>query len=240
MAPFRPSSLIGIAFALWLALGPSDASAQAYEDTYQTWVSTTIQGNVTPDVQLYVDLNGRFYDDFHPFQLLLRPAIGLRLTDGMYAWIGYGWTPSWNAQRRFVDEHRVWEQWTFDIPGLPSGLRVFLRSRLEQRARPEIGSDVALRFRQLARILVPFAPGFPLHLSLWDEAFIALTDSGDSAGMLWQRAGFDQNRLFVGVGWNVMDGLRIEAGYLNHWVVRSAGVDDVHHVAAVNAFITIR
>ena len=102
MAPFRSSPVTGIAFALWLALGPSDASAQAYEDTYQTWASTTIQGNVTPDVQLYVDLNGRFYDDFHPFQLLVRPAIGLRLADGMYAWIGYGWTPSWNAQRRFV------------------------------------------------------------------------------------------------------------------------------------------
>jgi hypothetical protein len=219
---------------------PALARAQAYTASYQTWASATIQGNVHPDVQLCVDLNARFYDDFHPYQMLVRPAVGVRLTEGMYAWLGYGWTPSWTASRGYVDEHRAWEQWTYDVPGLGAGLRVFLRTRLEQRARPSIGSDVALRLRQFARILIPFAPGFPLHLSLWDEAFVALTDSGDSTGRLWQRIGFDQNRLFGGIGWTIDPSWRIEAGYLNHWIVRANAVDEVHHVAMVNVFVTIR
>lgn len=223
------------------SLVPMHASAQAFDDAYQTWTSVTVQGNVTPDVQLYADLNWRFYDDFHPYQQLYRPGIGLRLTDGMYAYLAYAWTPSWNAERQFVDEHRIWEQWAYDIPGLPDGLRVFLRTRLEQRFRPELSSDVALRLRQFVRVLVPFARDFPVHLSLWDEAFFALSDAGLSSGSgLWQSAGFDQNRLFLGLGWNLVPGeLRIEAGYLNHWIVRPR-VDTIHHVLAINAFVTIR
>lgn len=216
------------------------AAAQAYESSYQTWASLTVQGEVTPDLVLYVDLNWRFYDDFHPYQQLYRPGLGVRIADGMHVWLAYAWTPSWNDARQYVDEHRIWEQWTYDVPDLPGGLRFYLRSRLEQRFRPELSSDVALRFRQFARVLVPFAQSLPLHLSLWDEAFVALSDAGLSAGGLWQRVGFDQNRLFVGISWNVAPGVRVEAGYLNHWIVRPTATDEVHHVAALNAFVTIR
>jgi hypothetical protein len=222
------------------SLVPFEASAQAFDHTYQTWTSVTVQGNVTPDVQLYVDANWRFYDDFHPFQQLYRPGIGLRLTDGMVAYLAYAWTPSWNAERRFIDEHRIWEQWAYDIPGLPDGLRLFFRTRFEQRFRPELSSDVALRMRQFVRVLVPFARDFPVHLSLWDEVFFALSDAGlSSDGGLWQRAGFDQNRIFFGVGWNIVPReLRIEAGYLNQWIVRH-GTDIVNHALMVNAFVTV-
>lgn len=241
--PARPTfPAIGV-LVLALCSVPGIARAQAYAESYQTWLSLTLQGNVTPDVQLYVDLNGRFYDfddELHPFQILIRPAVGLRLSEGMYAWLGYGWTPTWSPQHAFVDEHRVWEQWSFDIPGLPGGVRVFLRTRLEQRARPTISSDVALRLRQFARVLVPLVHGVPVHLSLWDEAFVALTDSSTSAGAQWQAMGFDQNRLFVGVSISPADGVRVEVGYLSHWNVRHTSTDLVRHVLAVNAFATIR
>lgn len=237
----KQRTLAGSALAVAaLACVPAGrAEAQAYESSAQTWVSLTVQGNVTRELALYVDLNWRFYDDFHPYQQLYRPGIGVRLDEGMYVWLAYAWTPSWSPSRHLVDEHRVWEQWTYDVPGLPSGLRVYVRSRLEQRARPALSSDVALRVRQLARLLVPFARGLPVHLSLWDEAFVALSDAGLSAGGLWQRAGFDQNRLFLGLGWSAAPGVRIEAGYLSHWIVRDGSTDEVHHVAAVNGFATI-
>lgn len=238
------SPALGLALLVWGA--GARARAQAYDASYQTWASLTLAGDAHPDVQLYVDLNGRFYDDFHPFQILVRPAIGVRLSPGMHAWLGYGWTPSWSATRLFTDEHRIWEQWTWDVPGLPDGLRFFLRTRLEQRMRPEIGSDVALRLRQMVRVIVPFARGSEWGLSLWDEAFVGLTDSAHAAdpvagrtAALWQRAGFDQNRLFVGLSWGAAPGVRVEAGYLNHWVVRE-GRDDVHHVGAINGFVTFR
>lgn len=222
-----------------LSLAPARARAQAYDDSYQTWASLTVQGEVTPDLVLYIDLNWRFWDDFAPYQQLYRPGIGYRIAPGMHVWLAYAWTPSWSRTGDFTDEHRIWEQWTYDIPGLPDGLKVYLRSRLEQRFRPETSSDVALRFRQMARVLVPFARDFPLSLSLWDEAFVGLSDAGNSAGGLWQRAGFDQNRLFLGISWTPMPTVRIEAGYLNHWIVRPTQ-DEVHHVLAINGFVTFR
>ncbi|MDQ3036218.1 MAG: DUF2490 domain-containing protein [Myxococcota bacterium] len=239
----RREVLASSALALVLATAaamPARASAQAYEASYQTWTSLTVQGNVTPDLALYVDLNWRFYDDFHPYQQLYRPGLGYRIAPGMYVWLAYAWTPSWNDARQFVDEHRIWEQWSYDVPGLPSGIRWYSRVRLEQRFRPELSSDVALRLRFMSRVLVPFAPDLPLHLSLWDEAFVPVTNAGQSAGGLWQRIGFDQNRLFVGVGWNVVPPqVRIELGYLNHWIVSHAGTDVVHHAVALNAFVTV-
>jgi hypothetical protein len=216
------------------------ARAQAHQHSYQTWTSLTVQGHVSPDFQLYLDVNFRFYDDFHPFQMLFRPGFGLRVGEHMWAYVAYAWTPSWTAQHEFVDEHRIWEQWTWDPSGLPDGMRVFVRTRLEQRFRPEVGPDVALRLRQFLRLLVPFGRGSPIHLSLWDEAFIGLTDAGDAMGRLWQRLGFDQNRLVAGLGWNAADGVRIEAGYMNHWVVRHTGTDEIHHVLAINGFWTFR
>jgi hypothetical protein len=230
--------------ALWLSVAgvlcrPATVEAQAFEAAYQTWTSMTIQALVHPDLQIYFDANLRLYDDFHPYQVLLRPGLGARIGDGMWITLAYAWTPSWNAEREFVDEHRIWEQWTWDPSGLPGRMRLFVRTRFEQRFRPALSSDVALRVRQFVRLLVPYTPDSPLHLSLWDEAFVALTDSGDATGRLWQRLGFDQNRLFLGVGWNASDGVRIEIGYLNHWIVRP-GTDDVHHALMVNGFVTIR
>jgi hypothetical protein len=237
----KRETIVGAALVAALTcLAAPSAHAQAYESSAQTWLSVTVQGNVTPDLVLYIDLNWRFYDDFHPYQQLYRPGIGLRIDEGMYVWLAYAWTPSWSASRELIDEHRVWEQWSYDVPGLPGGVRFYLRSRLEQRARPALSSDVALRFRQLARVLVPLVRDLPLHLSLWDEAFVPLTDAGLSEGGLWQRAGFDQNRLFVGLSWSAAPGVRIEAGYLNHWIVRDGSTDEVHHVAAVNGFVTIQ
>ncbi|AKF05329.1 DUF2490 domain-containing protein [Sandaracinus amylolyticus] len=231
---------LAIVLSTCSVLAPSRVHAQAYDDSYQTWLSVAVQGNVTPDWTLYIDLNWRFWDDFGPYQQLYRPAVAYRVAPGMHVWLGYGWTPSWSRDEVLTDEHRIWEQWTWDLQGLEGGLKIFFRSRLEQRFRPEISSDVGIRFRQFARVLVPFARDFPVHLSLWDEVFIGLNDAGLSAGGLWQRLGFDQNRLFVGVGWNVVPGqLRLEAGYMNHWIVRPTQ-DEVHHVAMLNGFVTIQ
>ena len=56
----------------------------------------------------------------------------------------------------------------------------------------------------------------PLRWVAYDEAFVNL--NGAAGG---PPQGFDQNRLFVGVGWQ-QDSTLFELGYLNNFVVRSA------------------
>lgn len=232
--------------ARWWMLACLLTSSSAHADdgdtpsSYQTWVSTTLQGNVYKRFALMLDMHGRFYDDFQPYQLLFRPAAGLQIGKGMYLFLGYGWTPSWNTQHQYTSEHRIWEQWQWDIPGLTYGLRLFLRSRLEQRFRDVGEVSTGVRFRQLLRLLIPVERGSPLHLSVWDEAFVSFNDAGGGgSGPLWQHAGFDQNRLFAGVGVFVGAVTRLELGYLNHHIVRP-GADTVHHVCSINAAINFK
>ncbi len=225
---------------LWIVclLMPLIGRAQEYRVAYQTWGSLAAQGNVHPNIALYIDLNTRFYDDFRAHQALFRPAIGLRLVDTMYLWLGYAWAPSQNEQHKFIDEHRIWEQWTCDLPGLPKPLAFFLRTRLEQRFRPGTSSDMGWRYRQLVRIRVFFSAGFPLYASVWNEVFFALNHAEDSGQRAWMRRGFDQNRVFVGPGWKVSRIVSIEFGYMNR-IIRKSGPEDMRHVFAVNASVNV-
>lgn len=222
------------AFAAFV-LAPSEARGESPEDAFQTWTSVLAQGNPTKTTQVVFDGHLRLYDDFSPFQVLLRIMGGLRLADGMYAGAGYGWTPSFSPEGDFTDEHRAFEQWHFDVPGLGGGTRVYLRTRLEQRFRPA-REGVGFRFRQMARAIAPLSPGWPVGLSVWDELFVGLNDAGGEGP--WQRAGLDQNRLFFGPSWSASPAFRLEVGYLNHWVFRP-DTDAMNHAFMTNAFLSL-
>jgi len=236
---WRPISTLVFSLGLTLTCtGGWATPAHAFEESFQNWNSLTIQGDATPDLQLYIDLNARLYDDLSASTFIVRPALGFRLMDRMYGWLGYAWTPGWTDNGALVREHRLWEQWTYDLPGFPDGFQLFFRSRLEQRFRPGHAQTTAFRFRQLVRLLVPIAWGGALRLSLWDELFVGLSRAEQAVGQLWQRSGLNQNRLFLGPSLNVTADVRLECGYLLQ-VVFQPQEDTVHHIAALNAFVLI-
>jgi Protein of unknown function (DUF2490) len=80
------------------------------------------------------------------------------------------------------------------------------------------------RLRQMFRVTMPLesAPKFSLVGS--NEVFMNLNRTDWGA-----RSGFDQNRLFVGVGYGATSKLRLEAGYLNQYV-DTATIDRRNHV----------
>lgn len=250
------ASLVASVAATLLALTPGPAEAKDVAESYQTWTSLTFQQNVAKRVAFYVDVNFRFYDDFHPFNQLYRPGIGYLLGDGMTFYVAYAWTPLWrdvvtkaadsddgqdHRDHPYVDEHRLWQQFTADVPRLPRKLGVFLRSRVEERFRPELSSQVGLRARQFLRFLVPTVPGFPLRISVWDELFLALnTPTLTKDGAPWQVMGFDQNRFFVGPSLDVAKGTRVELGYFNQFQRQAtAPADALRHVVMMNWFVTL-
>lgn len=191
--------------------------AHAIDQSGQIWTSFVIDLVVAKKILLHLDVNPRFAVDegLSPRQLLIRPAIGYRLSDAMVGWLGYAWTPFWTeGPTAFNDEHRLWQQWSWDI-AFAGGLQ--LRTRLEERIRETFGDDIAVRFRQQVRQFIPFATDGLLHFSLWDEVFFALNNATSNQGANWQEAGFDQNRAFVGLGCFTASNriIRIETGYLN-------------------------
>ena len=130
------------------------------------------------------------------------------------------------------DEHRIWQQalWAGPI----ERVRFQSRSRLEQRF-VETGSDVGWRFRQFFKGSYPFAFERRLALVGYEEAFFDLNDTN-----FGQRAGFSQNRLFLGLGWSIDEARHwtIELGYLNQLILRNALNDSMNHILNLNLLLS--
>ena len=206
------------------------AHAQEVTNEPQAWFALFSQGPlVGQKFLLWFDAHARF--GFAPessppsTSMLLRPGVGYRMREDMTIYLGYLWAPVWRNGQKSLDEHRVWQQYTWDI-GFDSGAKMQLRSRLEERFAQ---GDVGIRFRQMVRAQTP-----PLHakfiLVAWDEVFISFNDT-----RFGQIAGFDQNRLFLGVGRSLWGKIRLESGYFNQWLPRE-GTDPMRHAFAVNLY----
>lgn len=184
--------------------------AQAQE-AFQQWFSlpfTYDVGQAELRPQLWTDLHARRRAG--STLVIVRPAVGVRFNRVVTAHAGYAWIPTLQDQAAAADthEHRAFQQLILNLPPL-WWMAWQLRTRLEQRLSP-LGDDVGLRLRQFARVGFRFAEGSPWQLVLWDELFVGFND------LDWgPRAGFDQNRLFVGPGVDVPAlGGRFELGYL--------------------------
>jgi len=176
----------------------------------------------------------RFSDDSDGFdQSILRPGLGYALGEKTTLWLGYGWFHSDPAATPAHDEHRIWQQLTWDF-GL--GEQAFgSRTRLEQRFL-DTGDDVGWRFRQMLRWTPPRDQASGIGLRVWDELFFGLNDTDWGAS-----AGFDQNRFFIGPGFTFGESNRFtfEVGYLHQYIRRETGPDASNHILFAQLLFTL-
>lgn len=230
-----------------------------FTSQYQTWLALNYQGPVAGRFSVTGDVQFRAWDDFSLQALLARGALMVRVADGLQVGLGYLWQPAWRKHgfEDFVDEHRLFEvlQYQYAHPG--TGFVLQLRTRFEQRFRhPEGDVELGLRARQLVRGSYPLTTDRRLTAVVWDEVFVNLTDSGHEPTLpdgamtqvytpQWQFSGFDQNRAFAGVGYQLVPAvLRAELGYMNQYVRRpnnpnNAG-DLMGHTALLQLFASWR
>ena len=222
--------------AVIVMIGPLADRSHAIEDTGQ-WFALFSQGKVSDylggsnRLKWWFDGHLRLFDDLDGFgQSIVRPGLGWQLDDHSTLWAGYGWIHVSPAIRAEFDEHRVWQQWTWSKEFDP--FKVALRSRLEQRFL-ETGDDTGLRFRQFIRSQRSLGPCSPLLLVVWDELFFHLNDTDWGANR-----GFDQNRVFVGIGLKQFPSSRwrTELGYLNQAINTNGRPNIVNHIFALNLF----
>jgi hypothetical protein len=182
------------------------------EHDAQTWTLLVAQGRFTPELRGYAEVQPRIADSWTRFdRLLVRAALGWQVSPAVSLWIGYAWTPL--ISPRFIHEHRPFQQLL--IENRWGKFSLINRTRLEERFIE--GLPVAsARLRHMVRGLYQLGES-PWRLAAYDEAFVTLNavESGPVAG-------FDQNRAFLGVNWQVHPVLQLEAGYLNHVVRRAA------------------
>lgn len=208
--------------ALWLA--PA-ARAQHVDEDLQLWAPVVLQATLKP-VRLWVEVQPRFDDDVGRLGVVLyRPALAwLTPVEGLSLWGGYAFVEQYDPS--YAHENRAWEQVQYDhTPGASIGLRLIHRLRAEQRFLQD-RDPVAHRLRWMLRAQVPLALDGKLQAIISNEAFFNLNsvDGGP-------RAGFGEDRAFVGPGLQLVENARLEVGYMAQYVNRQGDEDLLNHVA---------
>ena len=214
-----------------LLSGAGSAFAQDTSDE-RLWVNLTFQeraGTESP-WRWYLEFQGRTRDGLDTVdQAIVRPAVGYDLTPRSSLWAGHGYTPSYPASGGELTENRAWQQYLWSGPALGGAFQ--WRTRLEERWIEDAGS-LAWRFRQFVRLTKPVsARAGGLAIVVWEEMFVHLNDTGRTV------QGFDQNRVFGGIGVGAGPLGRFEVGYVNQAIRTAGGPNRQNHVllAFVNA-----
>ncbi|HMO14864.1 MAG TPA: DUF2490 domain-containing protein [Pirellulaceae bacterium] len=198
------------------------------------WLAVFAQDNLGGEEsrwKWWFDGHLRYLDDVGGLnQHIVRPGIGKKISDDLVFWGGYAWIHTSPITGDEFDEHRIWQQFTWSHKF--DSTTILLRPRLEQRF-VETGSDLGWRFRQLVRIQQPIHGHPRLSMIAWDEFFFHLNDTDWGA-----RSGFDQNRVFLGLGVKQKpeSRLRTEIGYLNQYIDLPTNADRSNHTLSINFF----
>lgn len=187
-------------------------------------------GNKTIDSKwnLHHEIQYRNYNALGDLeQLLLRTGLGYTFNNGTAnALLGYGFILSENYiensnDKTSVNEHRIYQQ--FISKQTLGPVKLSHRYRLEQRF---VESYFKMRFRYFLGLHVPLYENQDgerkLYLSAYNETFLNT-----------ETPVFDRNRLYGGIGHNISQNIRIEAGYMNQFF-ESRGRDQFNVMTFVN------
>lgn len=207
------------------------ATAMAAQEDEQVWLAQFSTIEVGQKVLLFTDVQLRYTDGAERLgQVLLRPAVGYRITPSDTLFLGYAYVRTEPLNGTPTDEHRMFQQALVRVVGGPGKTTVTSRTRLEQRWL-EGRSGMGWRLRQQVRVEAPVTKG--LNAIVWAEPFVNFNTTS------WgQRAGFDQLRGFAGVGVPIAKGIAIEAGYSGQYVNRFNVPDRMNHIGSLS--LTIR
>jgi hypothetical protein len=201
-----------------------------------SWLQIVGEGSlkaVDPKLEkgrIWLEGQSRFDDDWkHWYQGMVRAAVGYSLSDRATIWAGYTWLPTQNVGKDYISQQDVWPAFRYV---LPTDIGTFtFRTMVESNFLQ--GDDVRFRPRQMLRFMHPLDFEPRLSLIAWDEFFIRV-NSTKSGG----QSGFDQNRVFAGLGWSFNQSFRAEAGYLNQYLDDATHTDNtMHHLIMGSLYI---
>lgn len=221
----RPTALLAAA----LLVTPTAAAAE--EEDFNIWTGQFATVNIDKDDKMFVRLEAqeRFTNDADRLgQLLLRPAIGYRLSDRVSLVGGYAYVLTNPPGPSEVNEHRFFQELNVRLVSTPGGTTLDSRTRFEQRLFEE-DSQTALRLRQFVQLRTPIST--KNKAVLYTEPFVALNQTP------LQRSGMALWRNFAGISIPLDDSIEMVPGYLNQYVFRS-GDNRIDHTANINVFMS--
>jgi hypothetical protein len=203
----KKSNLFMVALTCVLMLPYSSA---AQNSDFGNWLIYIGNKKVDSKWNIHNEVQYRNYDAIGDLeQLLLRTGVGYNLSENNHnLLLGYGYILSQNysadtEDKLDVNEHRIFQQFTSKQK--IGNVSLSHRYRFEQRF---VDSDFKMRLRYFLAFKVPIlkteTSPTKLYLSAYNEVF--LNTESDV---------FDRNRVYGGLGYQLNNNVRIEAGYMN-------------------------
>jgi len=215
--------MVALTCALML---PYISTAQSSD--FGNWLIYIGNKKVNSKWNIHNEVQYRNYDAIGDLeQLLLRTGLGYNLSENNHnLLLGYGYILSQNyiadTQKKMdVNEHRIFQQFT-SKQNIGS-VSLSHRYRFEQRF---VESDFKMRLRYFLAFKVPIiktetSPS-KLYLSAYNEVF--LNTESDV---------FDRNRVYGGLGFQLNNNVRIEAGYMSQ-LFENSSRDQFNLITFVN------
>lgn len=195
----------------------------------QLWFGYFNQTRLSDKFGIWLDIHYRQTDNFvdRPFQLVLRPGLMYFLRDNLRLQAGYAFLEHFPAKGKDTTrpEHRAWQQILWNQKY--SGFTTLQSLRLEERFNRKVEGDVLLdeynfnyRLRYNMSFFIPLTEKeikpHSLYLAVTNEVFV-------NFGRQIVYNTFDQNRFFLGAGYQFTSHLTAQLGYMNVYQQETSG-----------------
>ena len=212
------------------------------EQLFGTWGTVFINGKFAKDsnwiyhvdislrsTQMHQNANGG--QGYTLGSVITHNGIGYRINKMNSVLVGYAFQFSETPYAKFdTYENRTWQQY-LNLYKTNYWGDFSNRSRFEQRTITA-KSGTGLRWRQQIKWMYPLNSKWSFVTS--EEFYTNLNTPG------WGPVkGFDQNRVFVGAGYNFDSTYRAEIGYMNQYVNRGLVDDLINHQLSLNLYINV-
>ena len=238
--------------AAWSLVVGAGAEVLAADSTlsndFRLWTPVFLTAPISQSFIGYAEVNPRLGDDVSDLnQLILRTALGYKLSETWSVWQGYAWNTVYdNAANKdeFTGEHRIYQQLTYKdkfefLEAFPF-IKIQSRSRLEERWIDHI-EGTALRARTMLRVDVPLPQLPDWSFVTFEEIFFNLNGLMGNKGVVAPEAGFDQNRWFIGFNRQFTKQINVDFGYQMQIVNtrRDQLVNQINNCIMINLFINL-
>lgn len=217
----KQSLLYTLGLGIGFGLISLRADAGTIEDG-RIWLTYAVEHKLNNKWKLTFQMQPYWRDEGHAYdQVTYRPGIYYQINPRMLVGGGYAYALGHPDHQQNTHENRVWEDFVYQWNG-GSAWQISARTRLEHRQFEHHGTMLH-GVRQFLKLNVPINQALSLIVS--DEYYVNLnsTAQGD--------AGFDQNRLMVGVATRLSAASAVEFGYVNQYSQRAAADIDNHILA---------
>ncbi|MDX1350789.1 MAG: DUF2490 domain-containing protein [Putridiphycobacter sp.] len=223
-------------------------SQKMIDQQNNAWISAFSTVKLTDKLNLKTSYQFRRNDCLKTWQQsLTRISIDYDLDDNLSVANGYDWliTFPYGAQpiSTTVNEFRIFEQFTLvnNIYQFNFSHRYRIEQRITEKTVLNENNEKEVqgyKFRQ--RVRYRFQLSVPLLKNTTKQEMVYATVSDEvflGFGKNIAKNVLDQNRIYFGLGWKFNKHYKLEAGYLNHYMIKNDGVHaELNHTAQLSAF----